>query len=80
MREVDLVVRTGAMLPMTGPTVVYDALLAIDDGRFVYAGKRSSADYRYVGGGERWPNRAGWRCRALSTRTPMWEPTSSDGL
>ena len=39
MREVDLIVRTGAMLPMTGPEVVYDALLAIHEGRIVYAGK-----------------------------------------
>lgn len=48
MREVDLVVRAGAMLPMTGPTVVYDALLAIADGRLVYAGEASAADDDYV--------------------------------
>jgi cytosine/adenosine deaminase-related metal-dependent hydrolase len=49
MRQVDLVVRVGAMLPMTGPSVVYNALLAIDGGRLVYAGEASSADDEYVG-------------------------------
>jgi 5-methylthioadenosine/S-adenosylhomocysteine deaminase len=48
MREVDLIVRTGAMLPMTGPEVVYDPLLAIHEGRIVYAGKASEADDEYV--------------------------------
>ena len=37
---VDLLVETGAMLPMTESDVVYDAAVAVREGRIVYAGSR----------------------------------------
>src|ERR1044072_8127677 len=40
---VDLLIETGAMLPMTDVDVVYDASIAVRGGRIVYAGPRSSA-------------------------------------
>jgi cytosine/adenosine deaminase-related metal-dependent hydrolase len=40
---VDLLIETGAMLPMTEVEVVYDASIAVRDGRIVYAGPRSLA-------------------------------------
>jgi len=43
--EVDLVVEATAMLPMTGPDVVYDALIAVRDGRIVWAGPRADAPH-----------------------------------
>ena len=48
MRQVDLVVRTGAMLPMTGPVVTYDALIAVAGGQIVYAGPAAAAEDEYV--------------------------------
>jgi 5-methylthioadenosine/S-adenosylhomocysteine deaminase len=46
--QVDLIVETGAMLPMTGTDVVYDALVAVDDGKIVYAGEAAGTDERYT--------------------------------
>jgi 5-methylthioadenosine/S-adenosylhomocysteine deaminase len=43
VREIDLTIRTGAMLPLTGPEVVDDALIAVDGGRIVYAGPAGDA-------------------------------------
>jgi 5-methylthioadenosine/S-adenosylhomocysteine deaminase len=40
---VDLLIETGAMLPMTDVDVVYDVSIAVREGRIVYAGPRSSA-------------------------------------
>lgn len=42
-QRVDLVVEAGALLPLTSDEVVYDAVIAIDDGRIEYAGPRSTA-------------------------------------
>src|SRR5947207_2042505 len=47
-RTVDLVVETDALLPMTGRDVVYDAIVAVDDGEIVYAGPRDDARDRFV--------------------------------
>jgi 5-methylthioadenosine/S-adenosylhomocysteine deaminase len=43
VRRVDLIVRSGAMLPMTGPVVTANALLAVDGGRIVYSGPEAAA-------------------------------------
>ena len=48
MREVELVVEAGAMLPLTSPEVVYDALIAVEDGRIVYAGPAEPARAEYA--------------------------------
>jgi imidazolonepropionase-like amidohydrolase len=37
-QPVDLIVRTQAALPMTSETVVYDAMIAIKDGRIAFVG------------------------------------------
>lgn len=49
IREVDLVIRAEAMLPLTGPSVVYDALVAIEGGRIVYAGEAAAAEEEFAG-------------------------------
>jgi cytosine/adenosine deaminase-related metal-dependent hydrolase len=43
-REVDIVVEVGALLPLSSDEVVYDALVAVDDGRIVYAGAKAGAE------------------------------------
>lgn len=47
--SVDLVVEVGALLPLTGDDVVYDAVVAVDQGRIVYAGPRDGASAPFIG-------------------------------
>jgi 5-methylthioadenosine/S-adenosylhomocysteine deaminase len=51
MRQVDLVIRAEAMLPLTTAvaSVVYDPLIAIDGGRIVYAGEAAAAGEGFAG-------------------------------
>lgn len=49
MSDVDLVIEVGALLPLTSDEVVYDALVAVDDGRIVYAGPKADAPSRFEG-------------------------------
>lgn len=46
-RSVDLLIEVGALLPLTGDGVVYDAVVAVADGAIVYAGTRDSAPARF---------------------------------
>ena len=43
-RDVDIVIEVGALLPLTSDEVIYDALVAIEDGRIAYAGTKAGAD------------------------------------
>lgn len=47
VESVDLLIETGAMLPMTGRDVVYNAVVAVKDARIVYAGPRDEAPQRF---------------------------------
>ena len=47
MTDVDLLLRAGAMLPMTDRSVVYDGLVAVKDGRIIFAGPARDAADQY---------------------------------
>ena len=49
MSQVDLVIEVGALLPLTSDEVVYDALVAVNDSRIVYAGPKTDAPSRFQG-------------------------------
>jgi 5-methylthioadenosine/S-adenosylhomocysteine deaminase len=46
-QPVDLIVRTQAALPMTSETVVYDAMIAIKDGRIAFVGPAEEGELLY---------------------------------
>lgn len=48
MQHVDLLIRPQALLPMFDDSVVYDPLVAVKDGRIVYAGPASDAPEHYL--------------------------------
>jgi 5-methylthioadenosine/S-adenosylhomocysteine deaminase len=47
--DVDLLLEVGALLPLTSDEVVYDALVAVNDGRIAYAGPKANAPSRFEG-------------------------------
>ncbi len=48
MRQVDLIIEAGAVLPMTGPTVIYDAMIAVADGRILYVGDAATGRAQFT--------------------------------
>jgi 5-methylthioadenosine/S-adenosylhomocysteine deaminase len=46
---VELLIDVGALLPLTSDEVIYDAVVAVDEGRIVYAGSRAAAPAEYEG-------------------------------
>ncbi len=47
MQTVDLIIETGAALPMVDRSLVYDALIAVDDGKIVFVGDREGGRQRF---------------------------------
>lgn len=47
MQKIDLIIEADAALPMTDDSVLYDALVAVDEGRILYAGAREPGRERF---------------------------------
>jgi 5-methylthioadenosine/S-adenosylhomocysteine deaminase len=47
VQPVDLIIEVDAALPMLGQSILYDALIAIDDGRIVFIGDRETGRQAY---------------------------------
>ena len=83
-----VLIEVGALLPLTSDEVVYDALIAVNDGRIVYAGPRNGAPNNYRGAeviqGTGWCGHAGLRGHAHTRRRPflgnLWTTKTSSRL